>query len=68
MKMSKLNLKETKKGFIMFKVTSTTKVLCHYFFDLKKIKCFALEISRLFFVFVKSTNFKICDVIIGIAA
>ena len=36
------------------------------FFYLRKI-CFFLEICSLC-VFVKSTNFKICDVIIGIAA
>ena len=38
------------------------------FFYLKKGQCFVLEISRLFFFFFfKSTNFKMCDVIIDIA-
>ena len=57
------------------RVTSATKLFCHEvgldaqlmnFFYLKW-KCFVLEISRFLCFFVKFTDSKICDVIIGIA-
>ena len=57
------------------KVTSAIKLFFAYnsascvtneFFYLKK-NCFVLEISR-FFVFVKLPDFKICDVVIRVAA
>ena len=58
------------KGYLRYKT-----LLCHKaaldvslmnFFYLNK-KCFVLEISR-FLCFVKPEDFKICDVIISIAA